>query len=316
LVEDASRTDDEALVGTVCHIVAQENKGPRGDDPLPAEDRSHYGNLILLCGRHHSLVDRQPNTYSVMALGEMKRAHEQWVRESLVQFDPAKQRDEELYADIVEEWGRRVDLDGWNAWTSWVFDEPQIVSKPYQELREVPRWLLSRVWPGRYLTLEDAFHNFATVAVDFCNTFSRHARELSGGECLRTEKFYHIEEWDPPRYARLHEEYLFHVQLVEDLMLELTRAANYVCDKVRECISPSYRLTEGVLLVTSGPYWDLSYHTQRVEYRGEERSARPYPGLEVFKKDRKNRDTYCGRGTSADDPEYRAWRKWQDREPP
>src|SRR5690242_7377692 len=36
------------------------------------------------------------------------------------------------------------------------------------------------------------------------------------------------------------------VALVEDLMLELTRAANYVCDRVREFLLRSYRIRDGL----------------------------------------------------------------------
>ena len=44
-----------------------------------------------------------------------------------------------------------------------------------------------------------------------------------------TERFYRIREWDPERYTLLADRYGFHVELVQDLILELTRAANYVC---------------------------------------------------------------------------------------
>ena len=40
-----------------------------------------------------------------------------------------------------------------------------------------------------------------------------------------------------------------HVRLVSDLFFELTRAANLVCDRVRETIFPGYRLKEGVVLI-------------------------------------------------------------------
>ena len=39
---------------------------------------------------------------------------------------------------------------------------------------------------------------------------------------------------------------------------ELTRTANYVCDKARQFISPSYRVEEGAVLVVGGPFEDGS----------------------------------------------------------
>jgi hypothetical protein len=48
------------------------------------EDRNRYGNLILLCPTHHTLVDRQDSTYTADALRALKRDHEEWVRTELV----------------------------------------------------------------------------------------------------------------------------------------------------------------------------------------------------------------------------------------
>lgn len=84
LVVDASDKDAEAAVGKVAHIVGHsEENGPRSDKPVPGDDRNGIENLLLLCGQHHDLVDRQPNTYTVERLVGMKEAHERWVREQL-----------------------------------------------------------------------------------------------------------------------------------------------------------------------------------------------------------------------------------------
>jgi len=78
-------------------------------------------------------------------------------------------------------------------------------------------------------------------------------------------------------------------------MLELTRSVNYVVSSVRDGLMPSYRSKEGVVLIQSGPLMDLSYNTYRVEYRGTERTAQPYPGLTQFKVDREGRDINFGK---------------------
>jgi len=81
-------------------------------------------------------------------------------------------------------------------------------------------------------------------------------------------------------------------------MLELTRAANYLCDKVRESLFRGYRLEQGVLLVERGPSMDLTNRIYRTEYRGPERTRQPwpYPGLQEFRKVRHTRDTTIGYG--------------------
>jgi hypothetical protein len=292
---DATETDDESLVGEAAHIVAESTSGPRGASPLTPEQRDKYANLILLCNVDHKVVDDQVGEYTVARLSTLKQQHETWVRGQLG-FDAAKIRDDEIYADYVGHWASAMRLDHWRSWASAPLDggQPVLGVEMATALNEIRPWLLSRIWPRRYEDLEGAFTNFRQVAQDFCRTFETHAEKLGENE-WQTAKFYHISEWNPERYRELFKQFEGHVALVEDLLLELTRAANYVCDKVRERVLPAYRLREGVLLVTSGPYLDLSVRTYRVEYRGEERVQRPYPGIEAFKQVRFTRDFFFGK---------------------
>ena len=137
-------------------------------------------------------------------------------------------------------------------------------------------------------------------------TFDEHSTELNDDK-LRTEKFYKIREWDTDRYNYLAAKYEYYVDLVKDLMLELTRAANYICDLVRLYFDPGFRLAEGVLVVDGGLYMDLKYYTFRVEYSKEERIAVPYPGLAQFKEIRATRDRHIGEGYGPDGKQERTW---------
>ncbi len=307
LVMDASETDDESLIGEECHIVARSPDGPRGDVSFPKERIDKYDNLILLCRVHHKLIDDQPATYTVEKLKQIKSMHEKWVKESLGSFDPAKQRDDEIYASYVEKWIELSHLNEWQNWSLWLLSHgqpklPKYIDKDLYRLRE---WLFSRIWPNRYPELEDAFENFRRVLQDFQNVFHEYSEEAP--ELYYTKKIYHIDEWDEKKYQKLAKKYEFHVDLVEDLMLELTRAANYICDKVRQYIDPIFRLKEGLVIVESGPYMDMSWRQHKVMYRGKERTRIPYPGLNEFKKIRNNRDYSFGIGTSEDDPKFLGW---------
>jgi len=73
-----------AIIGEEAHIIAQEKKGPRGQVPIETERVNLYENLILLCPTHHTIIDQQPESYSVQALHEMKKEHEAWVDRKLV----------------------------------------------------------------------------------------------------------------------------------------------------------------------------------------------------------------------------------------
>jgi hypothetical protein len=297
LVLDKTEADDEALIGEMCHMVAESEDGPRGQSPLTAEQRDDYDNLILLCRNHHGEIDKQPATFPIEQLKAIKAAHEKLVRESLLgHYDRRRQQDDETYASYVDEWASRCNLDHWKDWSSFVLggDRPTMTVEMDRQLEDLGPWLLGRVWPGRYAALERAFANFRVVVQDFRNTFHSHVERPSPeGEMLVTRKFYQIEEWDEERYERLSKDYDRHVDLVIDLMFELTRAANFVCDEVRSSLIPTFRLADGVAMVMYGPCQpDGAWYTFAVHYTPEEkdRQPQPYPSLEAFKQVRFTRE--------------------------
>ncbi len=168
LVADATETDDESLIGEECHIVAAHVDGPRGDPGFPEDRLNRYENLILLCRVHHKIIDDQPKSYPVVRLKEMKTAHEGWVRESLTTYDPQKQRDDEVYADYIDTWLKLAHVEGWKGWTSYLLshDNPALWADVDESLSSLREWIFSRVWPRRYMELEDAFENFHYVVQD------------------------------------------------------------------------------------------------------------------------------------------------------
>jgi hypothetical protein len=302
LIMDGTETDDDSLVGDICHIVAEEPNGPRGDSDLTRDERNHHDNLILLCRVHHKMVDDQQDEYTAEVLHKIKDEHEARVRKAL-KPDVLKLRDDEVYASRVDEWASRVDLDGWTEWTSHLLveEEPWMTAARDASLSDMREWLLSRVWPKRYPDVEAAFGNFRLVLDGLQEVFRCHAEPTdSADDMLKVRRFYKIPIWDPGLYDHLLGRYKYHLEMIADLALELTRAANYVCDRVRESIMPSFRLKEGALFVEPGLFLSLSGRT-RPEYRDRERIPMPYPGLEPFRRIRSTRDVHF---------------KWPDRRTP
>lgn len=294
LVVDGSSNGTRALIGEVVHIVASSPDGPRGSAEYPEGKLDSYDNLILLCRNHHRIVDQQADTYSVETLHELKAQHEDWVRTSLEDHDSADQRVKERYAAIVDGWSRRCRLDDWDVWTSYLLSpDPSIEIGLFEQLDDLGPWLLQRVWPERYPELEESFVNFRLVLQSLLRTFSEHRKE--SGDRYWVPRFYQISEWDPERYERLAKEFEQHVDLLHDLVLELTRAANLVCERVRECLDPAFRLEEGVLLVEYMTSIVDPVRHLRVEYTDDEKTERPYPGLEPFRTgERFERDFHFG----------------------
>ena len=291
---DATETDDESLVGEACHIVAQSVDGPRGSSLLNAEQRDKYANLILLCNIHHKQIDDQFNDYPVSKLKELKAQHESWVRTQLG-FDSQKQKEDELLAGYVEEWGHRLNLDDWKAWASGIMSHglPTLGHGRKVALEDTRQWLLSRVWLPRYPELDAAFANFRVVTQDFCLVFNEYAEHQ--GDEWRTRKFYQLgANWNNEKERRLMRRFDGHVGLVQDLMVELTRAVNYVCDEVRRHLLPAFRVAEGLVLLEGGPYSSFEFKTYRLEYSASERTGVPYPGLGAFKTARFSRTIHFG----------------------
>ena len=75
--------------GKVCHIKAKSNLGPRWDESQTDEERHGFQNLILLCGKHHDIVDdkSQVEKFTVEILTGYKKKHEQTGNNELSQDD-------------------------------------------------------------------------------------------------------------------------------------------------------------------------------------------------------------------------------------
>jgi hypothetical protein len=67
--------ETQSTTGDICHIQAKNKGGPRYNPSQTEEEREDFSNLILLCKRHHKIVDDTPALYTVENLQKMKAAH-------------------------------------------------------------------------------------------------------------------------------------------------------------------------------------------------------------------------------------------------
>jgi hypothetical protein len=68
--------DGDTVTGKVCHIKGRKDGSARYDEYQPDEERHGFENLILMCGRHHDVIDDDEESYSVERLHRMKADHE------------------------------------------------------------------------------------------------------------------------------------------------------------------------------------------------------------------------------------------------
>lgn len=83
LCVDATREDDESIIGDECHIISKKENGPRYNPFYPTNKLDFYENLILLCRIHHKLIDDQYTKYTAEILKQIKENHGKWVSEQL-----------------------------------------------------------------------------------------------------------------------------------------------------------------------------------------------------------------------------------------
>ncbi|MCJ2187885.1 hypothetical protein [Novosphingobium beihaiensis] len=69
-------TNDGTMIGRICHIEAALPDGQRFNEAMTNEERRSYENLILLCGDHHTIIDDNPNKYTIEKLRRLKNDHE------------------------------------------------------------------------------------------------------------------------------------------------------------------------------------------------------------------------------------------------
>lgn len=311
LVIDETATDDPSVIGEEAHIVAQKPDGPRGNSDTPLEQRDKYENLILLCSIHHKIIDDQHQEYTVDNLKHFKITHENWVRDNLL-IDKKKVKDDEIYVSYVEKFIELSSLNRWTEWTSWILGFTEIFPKTEFDLFiEIPNYIISRIWPGRHPTLELSFLNFKRVVNDLMSVYYAYPQLRSDGYGI--EKFYKqyqrhrvsYDDYSSEEEGKSLDKYNYHVALLLDLVLELTRAGNFVCDQIRDCLFEGFRMKEGALLVMSADI--MGHETFRVEYRGDKTAL--YPGLKQFMIDREARDTHYGEGIEEDYFQKLPWQK-------
>ena len=64
------------IVGEVCHIKGARPGSARYDAQQTADERHGFDNLILMCGRHHTVIDDDEEAYTVERIIRMKADHE------------------------------------------------------------------------------------------------------------------------------------------------------------------------------------------------------------------------------------------------
>jgi hypothetical protein len=292
--------DDDVVVGKECHIVGRAEGAARAPSSLSPEEqvkwkslvdgRDNYANLILMCGVHHDVIDSDPK-YTVERLVQLKADHERAIARGKSREEHNQDAWEARYATIVDEWERRIDIDRWDARMSPLVTDGIIDPDYLHALEETRFWLLGRVWPRRHGQLEQTFLNFRRIEQDLSAVVGRYSTERSGW--VMVDRVY--KETTKGDREFLERRSRYYNELAADLAIELTRAVNLVCERVREFLWPGYRLDEGHSTIGIGLDASLAYGVYRPLYETDDTDL-PYPGLEEFLTVRATRGYSVGSG--------------------
>lgn len=101
--------DNGLLTGECCHIEAVSKGGARYNDTTTEDEKNSESNLILMCSRHHTIIDSDSSTYTTDVLKKMKADHEQ-------QFSGTKRELDEkmlfaLEQSMARHWDRLQKID-------------------------------------------------------------------------------------------------------------------------------------------------------------------------------------------------------------
>lgn len=94
--------DDGTLTGECCHIEAYSPNGPRYNEQQTNDERNGYDNLMLMCARHHKIIDSQPEKFTVDKLKTFKNIHENEYKAQQLEATDAMLR--QLHRDSDKYW--------------------------------------------------------------------------------------------------------------------------------------------------------------------------------------------------------------------
>jgi len=75
------------VTGEICHIEAKKSGGARFNSSQTIKGRESFENLILLCRRHHKIIDTQVDLYKTEDLKEIKKIHESNLGRNVISSD-------------------------------------------------------------------------------------------------------------------------------------------------------------------------------------------------------------------------------------
>ncbi|OPG10724.1 hypothetical protein B1R27_01330 [Streptomyces sp. GKU 895] len=169
--------------------------------------------------------------------------------------------------------------DEWQSITSQLNQpHPIIFDALYEHLIQAGKWMLSMRWPTQYPKTARALDNLNSIVGDLLSHLNQ-CMALENDPIWKIKMDYRrIGHWDPPLYKQLFAEFQTDRNYLYVLLIEATKAINWVIDVASGEVDSFFRFEKGVVLMADGDGLIESY-VMRIEYMsGESPTESPYPG--------------------------------------
>lgn len=278
VTQDKKLATDSFPLGEQAHIIGLTKASPRGKSNLTKKERNSYFNLILLCPNHHTLIDKDPDDYTIEKLHYFKDQHEYFVEHKFSESkDSLKTAQSIIYADLIDATVEACQLDSWTKWasravsTNMNWDEDS-----HNRLFDFYNKMIGAIWPKTFPELECALKKLTYEIWQAINTFVEHCNSSKTKDgILVEERFYKSRGWieDNNEYQELFKEYEAWQSSCQNHVIEATKAVNWLADVVRRDINPLFFATKGKFFVIMGPFGAGAFRSYFFEYTEREKQA-------------------------------------------
>lgn len=274
LTQDKKSVTASTTFGEQAHIVGEKESATRGSSILVLEERNSYHNLILLCPNHHTEIDNQEEDWPVERLYKTKSEHELWVTETLSEtIDRVQIATQATISSIVDTTVNLCRLEGWKNWTSFALSPDPQWSKDFtNDIWEFRQRVVAMIWPDEFDELRKSTQTLSIMLHRASQNFLKHCER--DGDRLFPYKFYKADGWND-NYDRDSKKYTEWIDECHSLVKEATKAANWFADVVRVSINPMFFTEKGKFLIEHGPFEDLTFHLELLEYSEDEKKDLP-----------------------------------------
>ena len=189
------------------------------------------------------------------------------------------------YTDKILEF---MDAEHYHAWTYGlaVSGNTMVHEEQLERCEDLLLYLRSRVKHNEYKDIDCLYDNLAMIVDDILNIVNSYGGCRRSDGMVSIEKFYKNDSYNP-NYQEDLERYKEIVMLLSDLVFEQSRLLNLMLKRIR-AVMPDYQVKAGKLMTDS-----VMAHN---EYKEDEESESPYPGLKEFMTVRSSRNYHFSSG--------------------